>query len=57
VGGGAQPAVQPFTATGNGTGNKSAITYNSAFGLKNFSTGQEGIGGNRSIRLIGRITF
>ena len=57
VGGGAQPAVQPFTATGNGTGNLSTITYNSAFGLKNFSTGQEGIGANRSIRLIGRITF
>jgi hypothetical protein len=56
-GGPAQPALQPFTSVGNGTGGVSTIVYNPAFGLKNVSYSQEGIAGNRIIRLIGRITF
>ncbi len=56
-GGPAQPALQPVTSVGNGTGGLSTIVYNPAFGLKNVSYGQEGISGNRVIRLIGRITF
>jgi hypothetical protein len=56
-GGGAQPSVQPFTSYGPGTGNLSTIQYNAAFGLKNQSYSQEGISGNREVRLIGRITF
>lgn len=52
-----QPALQPFTSVGAGTGGASAIVYNSAFGLKNVSYAQEGISGNRIVRLIGRITF
>jgi hypothetical protein len=56
-GGGAQPALQPVTSVGNGTGGLSTIVYNPAFGLKNVSYSQEGIAGNRVIRLIGRITF
>ena len=56
-GGPPQPALQPFTSVGNGTGGLSAIQYNAAFGLKNASYSQEGISGNREIRLIGRITF
>jgi hypothetical protein len=56
-GGPAQPSLQPFTSVGNGTGGLSAIQYNAAFGLKNASYSQEGINGNRQIRLIGRITF
>jgi hypothetical protein len=48
-----QPALVPFsnpTVTG-------AIQLNSAFGKNNASYSQEGINGNREIRLIGRITF
>jgi hypothetical protein len=56
-GGPAQPALQPFTSVGNGTGGVSTFVYNPAFGLKNVSYSQEGIAGNRVIRLIGRITF
>jgi hypothetical protein len=56
-GGPLQPALQPVTSVGPGTGGSSAIVYNSAFGLKNVSYGQEGIAANRIIRLIGRITF
>jgi hypothetical protein len=56
-GGPAQPALLPVTSVGNGTGGVSEIVYNPAFGLKNVSYGQEGIPGNRVIRLIGRITF
>jgi hypothetical protein len=56
-GGPAQPALQPVTSVGSGTGGASTIVYNPAFGLKNVSYGQEGISGNRVIRLIGRITF
>jgi len=59
AGGGAQPALQPFTSIGPGIngGKSSAIVYNPAFGLKNVSYGQEGISGNRQIRVIARITF
>jgi hypothetical protein len=59
VAGAAQPALQPFTSIGPGIhgGTRSAIQYNPAFGLKNVSYGQEGITGNRQIRLIARITF
>jgi hypothetical protein len=59
VAGAAQPALQPFTSIGPGIqgGKRSAIQYNPAFGLKNVSYGQEGISGNRQIRLIARITF
>ncbi len=56
-GGGAQPALQPVTSVGNGTGGVSTIVYNPAFGLKNVSFSQEGISGNRVVRLIGRINF
>jgi len=56
-GGPPQPALQPVTSVGNGTGGLSTIVYNPAFGLKNVSYSQEGIAGNRVIRLIGRITF
>jgi hypothetical protein len=58
-GGPSQPALQPFTSIGPGIngGSSSAIQYNPAFGLKNVSYGQEGITGNRQIRLIARITF
>jgi hypothetical protein len=56
-GGPAQPALQPVTSVAPSTGGLSTIVYNPAFGLKNVSYGQEGISGNRVIRLIGRITF
>ena len=56
-GGPPQPSLQPVTSVGPGTGGVSAITYNPAFGLKNVSYSQEGVAGNRQIRLIGRITF
>ena len=54
-GGPAQPALLPVTSVGNGTGGSSTIVYNPAFGLKNVSYEQEGISGNREIRLLGRI--
>lgn len=50
-GGPPQPALQPFDSV------PGAIQPNPSFGLKNTSYSQEGISGNRQIRLIGRITF
>lgn len=51
----AQPALAPWdTDPNDGTG---AYQPNDAFGLNNQSYSQEGINGNRQIRLLGRIRF
>ena len=48
-----QPALVPL----NNQTVTQAVQLNSAFGKNNASYSQEGINGNRDIRLIGRITF
>jgi hypothetical protein len=57
VGGAAQPALQPFNSVGPGTQGVSTVQLNPSFGQNNTSYSQEGVSGNRQIRLIGRITF
>ena len=47
----AQPAIQPLSSY------PGSIIPNTSFGQNNVSYSQEGISGNRQIRLIGRITF
>jgi hypothetical protein len=47
----AQPALMPFNSY------PGTIQLNTSFGQNNVSYSQEGISGNRQIRLIGRITF
>jgi hypothetical protein len=51
--GDAQPAILPFTDPNV----LAAVTPNPSFGKNNVSYSQEGIAGNRQIRLVGRITF
>jgi hypothetical protein len=46
-----QPALQPLSSY------PGSISLNPQFGQNNVSYSQEGISGNRQIRLIGRITF
>jgi hypothetical protein len=51
VNGPAQPTLQPLSSY------PGTIQLNTSFGQNNVSYSQEGISGNRQIRLIGRITF
>ena len=51
VNGPAQPALQPLSSY------PGSIILNNQFGQNNVSYSQEGISGNRQVRLIGRITF